>query len=204
MGRDQDGLAHAVELDEERQHAHRHVAVEVAGRLVGEDHLGRQDDGPGHGRALALAAGEGAGQGLHPAGQVHPFEQGAKVAGAVGKVDAAHLQRQGDVLDEAQVPEELRVLVHDPDHPAQVGDAVAVGGRDHPAEEAHRAGGRKQVAVAEAQEGALARTGGPDQEMEGPGREGERRLFQDRGGAVAESRSLEFDHQRSPHRAQCL
>ena len=45
--------------------------IEVAGRLIGQQHDGLGDDGAGDGDALLLAAGEFAGRVMFPAGQAH-------------------------------------------------------------------------------------------------------------------------------------
>ena len=39
MGGDQDRLAHPVQLHQQRQQPQRHLPVDIAGRLVGEDHV---------------------------------------------------------------------------------------------------------------------------------------------------------------------
>ena len=56
MGGDQDGLAHPVQLDQQRQQAQRHLPVDVAGGFVGQDHVRADDDGAGQGGALPFAA----------------------------------------------------------------------------------------------------------------------------------------------------
>ena len=58
VGGDDDRGPQAVELDEEAQETARHLRVDVAGRLVGEQQLRLVDDGAGNGGALLLAAGQ--------------------------------------------------------------------------------------------------------------------------------------------------
>ena len=59
VGHHHDGLAELAHgLPHEREDLGAGAAVEVPGRLVGEDDLGPAGEGPGHGDALLLAAGE--------------------------------------------------------------------------------------------------------------------------------------------------
>ena len=72
VGGDQHGLAHAVELDEERHQPARRLPVDAAGGLVGQDHLRAQDHRPRQRRPPPLAAGELRPAAPAPGGRARP------------------------------------------------------------------------------------------------------------------------------------
>lgn len=91
-------------------------AVQRSRGLVGEDHRGLVDQGPGQCHPLGLGAGQGAGALAGEAGDVEavqPFAGGLAGAAVGG---AREQQRQGRVLPGLQLGQQLR-LVADPAEP---------------------------------------------------------------------------------------
>ena len=88
VGDQDDGDAFFVEFAEQRHDFFAGVAVEVAGRLVGEDQAGGVDQGAGDGDALLLAAGDARGQGIGVAFQTNPGEHAAGLFTAGVTLDA--------------------------------------------------------------------------------------------------------------------
>lgn len=85
-------------------------AVQGAGRLVREDDGGAVDQGPRDGDALALAAGDLRGAAAAQLAEPEPFEDGAR--GGEGGLLAlpGEAQRQGGVLLDGQLRQQLAVL----------------------------------------------------------------------------------------------
>ena len=70
----------AAELVEDGEHVRGGVAVQVAGRLVGEQQRRLGDQRPGHRDPLLLAAGELVGLVLGPVGQPDQVQRGQRPA----------------------------------------------------------------------------------------------------------------------------
>ena len=93
-----------------------HVAVglvELAGRLVGEQHGGLDDEGAGHGDALELAAGE---LGDQPVGELVDADPGEGLHGLLGRLDGGHApaaQGDGDVLGGGERGHQAVALQHE-------------------------------------------------------------------------------------------
>ena len=136
-------------------HAQAQVGVQVAERLVEQQHLGAQHQGAGQGHALPLAAGDL----VHPrvglVGKVHGLKhlrralvgllaRGAREPQAVGNV-----LRDGEVREERVGLEDRRGGAH---LRAEVGDVGAV--------EKHPSGLRRKEASHKAQRSGLAASGG--------------------------------------------
>ena len=68
------GAVLGVEAVEEAHHLGAHLAVEVAGGLVGEDNLGLTYDGTGYGHALSLTAAELRGQMVDAVGHLEALK----------------------------------------------------------------------------------------------------------------------------------
>ncbi len=136
--------------------------VEVAEGLVEEEELGASDDGAAHGDALALAAGEGAGEAVEQGGEA---EHGGDLVDALVDdrgVGLAQLEAEGEVVADAEVGVERVALEHHGD--------VAVAGLeagDLAIAEADLAAGDLLEAGEQAQEGRLAAAAGADQDREG-------------------------------------
>ncbi|MPL71207.1 hypothetical protein SDC9_16980 [bioreactor metagenome] len=196
MGGDHHGLAHPVQLDEQRQQPQRHLPVEVAGRLVGDDHLGRHHHRTGERRPLPLAARQLRRQRARLCAQPDPGQQLAQL-GAVDRA-AGHGQRQRDVLGHRQVVEELAILMHDADLLPHMGDVVA---RHHAhilPEQVQIAGRGQHLGVAQLEKAGLARPGRPGEKMERSGHQLQRHLGNELAPAVAHGDILQLDHCTAP------
>lgn len=192
MRGDQDRGAHPVQFHQKREQAQRHVPVEVSRGFVGQQHLGRHDDGACERRALAFAARKRGRQGRGLVRQPDPGQKLVKlgrVRGAVG-----HGQRQGHVLGQRQVVEELAVLVDHADAAPEARNVVAAHCGEVLSEQRDAARHGRKLAVAELEEGRLARPGGPGEKVERPRRERKRHLRQEPPAAIAVRHAPELDH----------
>ena len=118
VGDDDDGGAVLlVDLEEEVVHRVAGLGVEVAGGLVGEEELGREDQGAGEGDALLLAAGELAGAVGDAVAQGDLVEQGA--GGALHLAAALALDEAGHhhVLEGVELGEQVVELEDEADGP---------------------------------------------------------------------------------------
>ena len=88
-----------MQLAEQVQDFGSRVAVEVAGRLVGQDQRGLVDQRAGDGHALLLAAGEFGRLVVQPVAQAEPLEGGAGPRRRVRAGEPWYKQRHLDVLD---------------------------------------------------------------------------------------------------------
>jgi hypothetical protein len=80
--------------------------------LVHQQHPRLVDDGAGERDALLLPAGELVGAALAVAAEAHRLQRGQRAPLALRPGDAAHLQREGDVLGHAHVREQRVALEH--------------------------------------------------------------------------------------------
>ena len=85
VGDQHDRAALVVELLEQAEHVGGRRRVEVAGRLVGEDHRRLGDERPGDGDALLLAAGQLAGLVVGPVGEADRVERGQRALAPLGR-----------------------------------------------------------------------------------------------------------------------
>ena len=93
--------------------------VQVAGGLVGQQHPGLVDEGPGDGDALALAAAELRGAVLHAVGQAHLIQQPLRALGDLffSPHPARHAALQhggdGDVFQRRKLGQQVIELEHE-------------------------------------------------------------------------------------------
>ena len=115
-----DGGPDAVDLVEQAHDLDRRRRVEVPGRLVGQQHERPVHARAGDRDALLLAAGELVGEVVELVAEADELEDlgHALVDHVLGLAD--HLERERDVLEHGLVLQELEVLEHRPDVPAQV------------------------------------------------------------------------------------
>ncbi len=100
--------------------------VDLAERLVHEEHLGLDGEGARHADALLHAAGELARVGLLEAGEADHGEDLADALGALGRVDAAGLEDDVDVLGDGHPRVEREALEDDGDAGVQARERLAV------------------------------------------------------------------------------
>ena len=103
---------------EEPEHLQRGCAVEVPGRLVGEDRRRFVDQRPGDGHALALPAREGEGQVAGPFAQAHLLEELQCSAASLPRRTSGEEGGELDVLLGGELVEEMECLEDEPDLPA--------------------------------------------------------------------------------------
>ena len=157
----QGGAAFLVELEQQVADALAGVAVEVAGGLVGEQHVGFGGEGAGDGDALLLATGELARVVPQALAEADAIEQ---VAGAFAGVRAAfELQRQHDVLQGIEAVEQLERLEDEADVlGAHAGTLVLVEVGEGVAGQADVAGTGQIEPGEQAEEGGFAGAGTAD------------------------------------------
>ncbi|MOA16086.1 hypothetical protein D3C78_1362800 [compost metagenome] len=157
----QGGTAFLVQLEQQVADTLAGVAVEVAGRLVGEQHRRFRGKGSGDGHALLLATRQLPWRVAQALTQADPFEQAAGMFAGV----AATVQFQGqhDVFQGVKAVEQLERLEHEAHmfgtYPRAL---VFVQRAEVVACEGHRAGAGQVQAGKQAEQGRLARTRCPD------------------------------------------
>ena len=119
----------AVDVPHELEDLGARVGVELAGRLVGEEHLRLVRQGDRHGHALLLAAAEALGPMIRPLPQPDQREQLARAIPPRAAVATVEDHRQLDVLGRRQVGQQVArgLLPHEADDAAPV-RASALGG----------------------------------------------------------------------------
>ena len=132
VGDAQHGHALARQLDHDVEHFLDHLGVERRGRLVEQHDLGPHAERAGDRHALLLAARELAGILQRLLGDAHPLQQ---VHGDLLGVLLGHLlhpdRRQGQVLEDGEVREQVERLEHHADLAADRLDVLdVVGERD--------------------------------------------------------------------------
>src|SRR6185503_11780312 len=104
-----------VELLEERQHFGRRLAVEVAGRLVGDDQLRIGDEGARDCHALLLAAGELRGVVFRAVGEPDQAQRRGDVLAPLAPGERGECERQLHVLERGQHRHQVVELEHEAD-----------------------------------------------------------------------------------------
>src|SRR5712692_543886 len=200
--REHDGGAPAPDVLDEAQDLARHLLVEIAGGLVGEQEGGRLDDGAGQGSALGLALRElmriGLGAGRQPDG----LERGEGLGSDVPAWRAEHAQDESHVLEDGAPGQQLGVLEDNADGAPQLGD-LGPPERGHvEVRDLDLAFGGQLVAVEEAEQGGLARSAGAGEDGEIALVNAERAVAQGRdpGGPLPEDlrHALQPDHGLQP------
>ncbi len=156
------GHAVARHLLQHLQHFADQLGIERRGDLVEQHDLRLHGERAGDRHPLLLAARELVGIGVDLLGKSHLAQHRfGELARFGGRHVLHHLGRQGDVLLDAEMGEEVETLEHDADMLAQL---AQVGARivHHGAVERHRAALDRLQAVHAAQHGALARAGAAD------------------------------------------
>ena len=123
VGDHEDGLALGVHLVKEAQEAVRGLAVQGPGGLVGQDDAGLGDEGPGHRRALLLAAGDLVGVFFQQVLEAQAAGQGQQQPLHLLEPLPRQHQGQEDVVLDGEGVQEIEVLEHEPQMvPAEGGE----------------------------------------------------------------------------------
>ncbi|MCY1444794.1 hypothetical protein D9M71_612800 [compost metagenome] len=160
MGDHDDGGAGGVDLFQQFHHPTGHLAVQVAGRFVGQQQARAAGQGAGDGGALLLAAGQFGGVMLHARAQAHLAQRTFDALLALAGRHAAVAQRHVDVVEQVQVGDQVEALEDETDLLVAQAAAGVVAQLAHvlPIEHVGAAGEGFQQA-GDIEEGGLARAG---------------------------------------------
>ena len=139
------------------------VGSSASSRLRPRDHRARDR------RALLLAAGQDRRQRIHALAEADPFQEIDDFTAVGGFLAPHHPERQCDVLVSRHVIEQAKVLQHDADTLAQIGDRVLAEQRDVVAEQVDQPARRPQRQKQQPQQGGFAGAGRAGEELEGMG-----------------------------------
>ena len=146
------------------------TSILVGGGFVRQDIVGRIDERPGRGHALALAAGKGADRLPHQFSGIEAGQDGLAAFAPVTRAAGAGDQGQHDIFQDGQLADQIVLLENNADLPAPAvpvsgepaGDGLSIG-QDFPA------GGPQQTGQ-QVEQGALAGTAlAADQDNPSPG-----------------------------------
>src|SRR3979411_1692496 len=129
-------------------------------------------------RALLLAAGQDRRQRIHSLAETDPFQQIDDLLAIARFLAAHHPERQRHVFVSGHVIEQAKVLQHDADPLAQIGDLILAEQRDVMTEQIDQAAGRPQRQKQQPQQRGLAGAGRSGQELEGMGGDQETKVAQ--------------------------
>ena len=194
VGGDHHGRAQPVKRLKQPQQLDRHIGIDVAGRLVGDQQLGPVDHCAGDGDALLLAARKLRGQGMHSVSQLDPIEHICDGPRNIAFTHPSDPQWQGDIVKRREVRDQPKVLEHHPKPAAKAGQAFARQGDrigsehpDHPAR-----GPLRQIEQLEQR--GLARAARPGQEVKAARKQRERDIAEHFAvGAIAQPDIVELD-----------
>jgi hypothetical protein len=117
---DEDGPFLAVELQEQAADSPGAVAVEVSGRLIGQEQARMLDQCPGDGHTLAFAAGQLSRPMLEPSRQADPFQElPAPLLGGIPVLPSSQIWNQHIFQDRA-LGKQVVVLKNEADLPVAV------------------------------------------------------------------------------------
>src|SRR5882672_2152859 len=91
------------------------VRIEISGRLVSEQHGGRERERPGDGHALALAAREFIGRMVQAITKLHHFKESAGPLLDLFARKAFQMEGESDVLDASKAGKEIEELKDEAD-----------------------------------------------------------------------------------------
>src|ERR1051326_551311 len=164
VGDHDDGLALHMQGLEHPHDLLARGAVEVSGRLVGEQNRGLVDQGPRDRHPLPLSAGELVGPVIHPVREAHAAERGAGALAPGPRRHPAVHQRELDVLQRRRAGQEIEGLEDEPDlpvpHPGE--RVVRHAGHFLPVEPVFAAGRRVETADQVHQRGLAGARGAHD------------------------------------------
>jgi hypothetical protein len=144
-----------------RPHLHPQLGVQVGERLIHQERLRAADDGPAHGDALALAAGQVGRLAVQQRGELQQLGRPVDLAVDLGPVGPVQLEPEGHVLSHRHVRVQGVGLEHH-------GDVAVLGGElvDHPAADADLALGDVLQPGDHVQAGRLSAARRADQDHE--------------------------------------
>ena len=157
--RDDHRHADVVEALEELHDLEREVGIEIAGRLVGDEQRRLADDGAGDADALLLAGRELERAAALLAEESHLVERRAHPLVDLAPRHARDDERQGDVVGDRPIEEQLVILEHDAEASAELRDAARLDGRGVLVIDEHLAARRALDERDQLQDAALARAG---------------------------------------------
>src|SRR6202171_1614130 len=178
VGRDNDGGAGLVQFDEQPQQSPPQGRIDIADALVRQQQLRPRNHRARDRRALLFAAGQDRRQRIHPLAEADPFQEIADLLAIAGFLAAHHPERQRHGFVSGHVIEQAKVLQHDADALAQVGDLILAEQRDVLAEQIDQAAGRPQRQEQQPQQRGLAGAGGAGEKLEGMGGDQETEVAQ--------------------------
>ena len=112
MGDDNQGRAKlVVEFEQQVDDRFGGSRVEIAGRFVGEQNIGRGAKRAGQGDALLLAAGELTREMLHSVGEANSFEHCARCIRCVWQI--FQFKREHDIFKRSETGDEMECLEHE-------------------------------------------------------------------------------------------
>jgi hypothetical protein len=120
-----DGRALGVQLVEQRADLVTGAAVEVAGRLVGEQQARRGDERAGDRRPLRLAARQLGGPVIGAVNEAHALERAQRARAPVVERRPLVEQRRLDVLDHGELRDQVERLEHEADGPVPQRDSAS-------------------------------------------------------------------------------
>jgi hypothetical protein len=151
--------APARQVEHQREHRVGAAAIEVAGRLVGEDAIGRAGERARDRDPLALAARELRRPVLEPRAEAELAERVGGARPRLDRGDAADAQRHGDVVERRELGQEMVELVDEAEMAiAPFALRGRVEGREVASAEVDVALSRRLEAAEQMQQRALARS----------------------------------------------
>src|SRR5581483_302697 len=168
-----------VQFDEQPQQATAERRVDIAGRLVGKQQMRPRNDRTRDRRALLFTARQDRRQRIHALAESDPFQQVDDFLPIARFFLADHTKRQRHVLVGGHVIQEPKILQHDSNSLAQIGDLVLAEQRDILAEKIDQAPGRPEREKQQLEQRSLAGPRRPREKLEGMGGNLETEVAQD-------------------------
>src|SRR5882757_9370497 len=178
VGRDDHRGAGLVQFDEQPQQSPPQRRIDVACRLIRQQQMRPRNHGAGDRGALLLPAGQDRRQRIHSLAETDPFQEIDDLLAIAGFLAAHHPERQRHVFVSGHVIEQAKVLQHDADPLAQIGNLILAEQRNVMAEQIDEATRRPQRQEQQSQQRSLAGAGRPGEELEGMGGDLETKVAQ--------------------------
>jgi len=194
MGRHHHGRPHpVVQGFEQAQQFQRHFGIDIAGRLIRDQHPRARNHRAGNGNALLLPARQCCRDRMGAVGKADPVEHFRNRFHHPLFIRARQAQRQRDIVERGEMRHQPEILEHHPQPTPQIGQAIARHGDqilpEHPDSPAR--GALRQVQQFE--QAGLARPARTGQEIETAGIKCEGQIAQHFGiGAVTQADIIEL------------